>query len=127
MMGRKWMVVLGVVLLAAQVSAEETPVLKTTKDKVSYATGVDMGRRFQRQGIEVDHDLFLKGVKDGLSGGTLLMSDDDFHKSLKVFQTEQKMKYAERKRQQAELLRKQREKATTVGPSSTTPIAPANP
>ena len=48
------------------------------KDKVSYATGVEMVRSFQRQGVEVDRDLFLKGVKDGLSGGTLLMSDDEF-------------------------------------------------
>ena len=102
-------------LLAAQVSAEETPVLKTMKDKVSYATGVDMVRSFQRQGIEVDPDLFFKGVKDGLSGGTLLMSDDEFQKTLKVFQAEQKMKLAERKRQQAELMRKQRQASTMPG------------
>jgi FKBP-type peptidyl-prolyl cis-trans isomerase FklB len=119
-------VVLGIGLLAAPVFAEETPVLKSVKDKVSYATGVEMVRSFQRQGVEVDRDLFLKGVKDGLSGGTLLMSDDEFHKTLRIFQTEQKMKLAERKRQQAELLRKQREKATTVGPSPTTPIATDN-
>jgi FKBP-type peptidyl-prolyl cis-trans isomerase FklB len=74
-----------------------------------------MVRSFQRQGIDVDKDLFLKGVKDGLSGGTLLMSDDDFHKTLKVFQVEQKMKLAERKRQLAERLRKQRQTATVPG------------
>ena len=125
-MKREWMVVLGVVLLAAQVSAEETPVLKTMKDRVSYATGVEMVRSFQRQGIEVDKDLFLKGVKDGLSGGTLLMSDDDFHKTLRVFQTEQKMKLAEKKKQHAEQLRKQRQKATKKEPGSPAPIATDN-
>ena len=125
-MKRGWMMVLGVVLLAVQASAEETPVLKTMKDKVSYATGVDMVRSFQRQGIEVDKDLFLKGVKDGLSGGTLLMSDDDFHKTLKVFQVEQKMKLAERKRQLAERLRKQRQNATKGAPGSPAPIATDN-
>lgn len=125
-MKREWMVVLGVVLLASQVWAEETPVLKTVKDKVSYATGVDMGRHFKRQGVEVDPDLFLKGVKDGLSGGTLLMTDADLGDALKVFQTEQKMKLAERKRQQAELLRKQREKATKTAPGSTAPVATDN-
>ena len=94
-------------LLAVQVCAEEPPILKTQKDKLSYATGVDMARSFRRQGIEVDQDLFLRGVKDGLSGGALLMSDDELNKMLKVFQTEQKMKLAERKRQLAERKRKQ--------------------
>ena len=125
-MKRAWCVVLGIGLLAAPVRAEETPVLKTMKDKVSYATGVDMVRSFQRQGIEVEHDLFLKGVKDGLSGGTLLMSDDDFHKTLKVFQVEQKMKLAERKKQYAEKLRKQRQNATKGAPGSPAPIATDN-
>lgn len=112
-MNLKWMFVVGAVCIAAQVCAEETPVLKTMKDKVSYATGVDMVRSFQRQGVEVDPDLFLRGVKDGLSGGTLLMGDEEFHKTLKLFQTEQKMKLAERKKQQAELLRKQRDNTAT--------------
>jgi len=114
-MNRKWMLALGIVLMAAQVSAGETPALKTQKEKVSYAAGVDMARSLERQGVEVDRDLFLKGVKDGLSGGTLLLSDDDIKKMLKAFKTEQKMKLAERKYQQSEQLRKQREAAGLVG------------
>ena len=121
-----WLVVLGVILLAVSASAGDTTVLKTIKDKVSYATGVDMVRSFQRQGVEVDRELFLRGVKDGLSGGTLLMSDVEFHQTLNMFRTEQKMKLAERKRQQAELLRKQREDATKTGPGSLAPIATDN-
>jgi len=125
-MKREWMMVLGIVLLAAPVCAEETPVLKTMKDKVSYATGVEMARSFQRQGVEVDRDLFMKGVKDGLSGGTLLMSDDEFHKTLKVFQSWQKMKLAERKKQHAEQMRKQRQNTTKTAPGSPAPIATDN-
>ena len=125
-MKRGWMMVLGVVLLAAQVSAEEITVLKTMKDKVSYATGVEMARSSQRQGVEVDRDLFMKGVKDGFSGGTLLLSDDEYRKTLKVFQTVQKMKLAERKRQHAEQLRKQRQNATKGAPDSPAPMATDN-
>ena len=125
-MKREWMMVLGFVLLAAQVSAEETPVLKTMKDKVSYATGVDMVRSFKQQGVEVDRDLFLKGVKDGLSGGTLLMSHDDLANALSVFRTEQKMKLAERKRQQAETMRKQRQNTTKEAPGLPAPVATDN-
>ena len=125
-MKRKWMMVLGFVLLAAQVSAEDTPVLNTMKDKVSYATGVEMVRSFQRQGVEVDRDLFLKGVKDGFSGGTLLMSDDEFRKALKTFHTQQKMKAAERKTQYSEQMRKQRQNATKGAPDSPAPVATDN-
>jgi len=120
-MKRTWCVILGMGLLATPVWAEETPVLKTMKDKVSYATGVEMVRSFQRQGVEVDRDLFLKGVKDGFSGGTLLMSDDEYRKTLKVFQTEQKMKMAERKNQYAEQMRKKRQNATKGAPGSPAP------
>jgi FKBP-type peptidyl-prolyl cis-trans isomerase FklB len=101
--------------MAAQASAEEPPVLKTQKEKVSYAAGVDMARSLQRQGVEVDRDLFLKGVQDGLSGGSLLLSDDDINKTLKAFKTEQKMKLAERKYRQSEQLRKQRQAAALAG------------
>jgi len=124
MMNRKWLVVLGVLLLAAQAGAEEPPVLNTMKDKLSYAIGIDMVRSFQRQGIEVDRELFLKGVKDGLSGGTLLISDEDINRMLKMFRAEQKMKLAERKRQQSERLRNQRRNATTVEPGTAVPTAP---
>ena len=106
----------GAVLLAAQVSAEEPPALKTMKDKMSYATGADLVRSFERQGIEVDKDIFLRGVKDGLSGGTLLLSDEEINKLMKLFMGEQKKRYAERKRQKAELKAKQRDNTAIVPP-----------
>jgi hypothetical protein len=46
-MSLKWIAVLGVWLLAAQVSAQETPALKTQKDKVSYSVGVEVAKNFK--------------------------------------------------------------------------------
>ena len=40
-MTTRWMMILGVVLLAAQVAAQETPILKTEREKANYAIGVD--------------------------------------------------------------------------------------
>lgn len=114
-MKRRWMLVFGVALIAAQVSAEEAPTLKTVKEKLSYAAGADLVRSFQRQGVEVDKDLFLRGVKDGLSGGTLLLSDDEINKLMKTFTVEQKMRLAERKKKLAELKAKRRQTAATAG------------
>ncbi len=50
----KWLVVLGLGLLAVQAPAAEAPVLKTQKDKVSYGIGVDTARNLQRLGVQVD-------------------------------------------------------------------------
>ena len=84
----KWMAVLTIMFLAPQVSAEETPVLKTLKEKVSYGLGVDIGKNFKRQGIEADVDFVIKGLKDGLSGEKLLMSEEDLRIIMGAFQHE---------------------------------------
>jgi hypothetical protein len=70
----KWMAILGILLLATPVSAAETTVLKTQKEKVSYGIGVDMAKNFKQQGIDFDADILIKGFKDQFSGGKLLMT-----------------------------------------------------
>ena len=80
-----WIAVLGILLLAVQVSAEEAPVLKTQQDKVSYGIGVSMGKNLKRQGIKVNADLVVKGLKDALSGGKLLMSDGELRTTMLEF------------------------------------------
>jgi FKBP-type peptidyl-prolyl cis-trans isomerase FklB len=94
----KWIVVLGVLLLTAQVSAvsaEEAPVFKTKKDKLSYVIGVDMGRTLNRQGIEVDLDIVTRGLKDGLSGEKLLMTEAELRTTVNTLQIEIRRKQAE--------------------------------
>ncbi len=93
----KWIAVLGVVLLAAQVSAEEAPVLKTQQDKVNYGIGVSVGRNLKRQGIDVNADLVAKGMRDELAGSKLLMSNEDLQKTMTEFQMELQQKQAKAK------------------------------
>lgn len=88
----KWMMIPVFCLLAVQLGAQEAQVLKTQKDKVSYSFGADVVRNFKRQGIEVDADLFLRGIRDALSGGNLLMTDDEIRKTIVTFQAEMKQK-----------------------------------
>ena len=86
----KLMAVLGILLLAAQVCAAEPPALKTQKDKVSYGIGVDVARNFTRLGIEFDLDILIKGLRDGLSGEKLLMSETDLRATMNAYQSELK-------------------------------------
>jgi FKBP-type peptidyl-prolyl cis-trans isomerase len=56
-------------------------VLKTQKDKVSYALGMNMGKdlggKLKQGSVEVDQAILLRGVKDALSGSKLLLTDDE--------------------------------------------------
>jgi len=100
-MTMKWIAVLGGLLLAAPVSAQEAQVFKTQKDKMSYVVGVDMAKGLKGQGIEVEMDLLIKGLQDGMSGGKLLMSDDDFRKAKAMFHAELRRKQNEMRQNQA--------------------------
>ncbi len=95
-MKRTGMIVLGILLFAAQANAAESAALKTFEEKVSYGLGVDMARNLVRMGIAFDADTLMKGFKDELSGGKLLMTEEDLREIMSTH-------YAElaRKREQA--------------------------
>jgi FKBP-type peptidyl-prolyl cis-trans isomerase FklB len=88
------MAVLAVALLAAQAIAEEPLVLKTQKDRENYAIGVEMARNFKRQGIEVDLDIVMRGMKDVLAGDKLLLTDNDLLTTMNMFAAELRRKKA---------------------------------
>jgi FKBP-type peptidyl-prolyl cis-trans isomerase len=92
-MTRKWqgLAVLGVVLLTAQCAQEPTD-LKTEQDKVNYGIGVSLARNFKQQGMEVDVNLVVKGLKDELAGKKLLVSEDELRKTMIAYQQEMRGK-----------------------------------
>lgn len=89
-----WTVLLGSLLLPFHASAEETQVFKSPMDKVNYGIGVEVARNFKNQGIEVDLDMVIKGLKDGLSGEKLLISEKELRKTMTAFQSELRQKQA---------------------------------
>ena len=84
---------MGIGLLAAQVHAEEQQVFRSPMDQVNYGIGVEVVRNFKNQGIEVDLDMVIKGMKDGLSG-KILVSEKELRKTMTAFQTELRQKQA---------------------------------
>jgi FKBP-type peptidyl-prolyl cis-trans isomerase len=59
--------------------------LKTDQDKTSYSMGVDMGRNLHQQGIDIEPDVLAQGVKDGIAGGNLKMTDDEMKATMQAF------------------------------------------
>jgi Domain amino terminal to FKBP-type peptidyl-prolyl isomerase len=97
-------VVVGVGILAAQAGTAEEPILKSKKDKVSYAMAVGMAKTVQRQGVEIDVAVFSRGMYDVLQGGKLLMTQAEMKEVLAgvVSDMKEKQKRAQSKKKAAD-------------------------
>lgn len=73
-------------------------VLKTQKDKASYAIGLNIGKSMQKDAVDVDTAILLRGLKDGLAGSKPLLTDDEARASMVALQTDL------RKKQEAKML-----------------------
>ncbi|MGA9685109.1 MAG: FKBP-type peptidyl-prolyl cis-trans isomerase, partial [Candidatus Sulfotelmatobacter sp.] len=66
--------------------------LKTQTDKFSYAVGMKTGQRmaesFKRQSVPFDTNILARGLKDGLSGGKTLLTDEEAQAAIKAVQEE---------------------------------------
>lgn len=71
-------------------------VLKTDKDKASYAFGLNMGKGMKHDSVDLDAAIFFRGMKDGLAGGKSLLTDDEARAVITAFQTELRKQQQER-------------------------------
>ena len=62
---------------------------KTKKDTVSYIIGADVSRNIKQNGIDVNPELFYKGLKDAMTGvDSLIFNKTQVEKIMKAFQEE---------------------------------------
>jgi FKBP-type peptidyl-prolyl cis-trans isomerase FklB len=80
--------------------------LKTQKDKVSYAIGVNIGKNLHKDSVDVDPAIFLRGMKDAISGGKLLLTDDELKSTLTILQAGLQKQQQGTLRQAAEINKK---------------------
>jgi FKBP-type peptidyl-prolyl cis-trans isomerase len=83
--------------LSPAVAADET-VLKTEKDRTSYGIGVQTGRNLRRDGMDADLDLLVRGIKDGLAGNKLLVSEKELRQIMNTVQVEMRKKIVANRR-----------------------------
>ncbi len=70
--------------------------LKTQKEKLSYALGMNLGTNLHKQTVEVDPAIVLRGLKDALAAGKTLLSEDEARAALTQLQTEVRNKQQEK-------------------------------
>jgi len=76
----------------AKAAVPAAPVLKTPKDKVSYAIGADLAGRLKSQSIDVDPVLLARGLRDALAGTKPLMTQDEVRATLTDLQNQLRQK-----------------------------------
>ncbi len=64
-------------LVAAWAQAQDTAVLTTDREKVSYMIGADVGRSISAVGPDLDIPAFERAVKNAFAGGKPLLSDEE--------------------------------------------------
>ncbi len=93
-------------MLASSVGAGEPSAFKDQKEKVSYGIGVGVARDFNRRGVDLDVDSFLKGLRDELSGSKLLMTEKELDNTMDAYARELRLKKEEDDKVAAEQNRK---------------------
>jgi FKBP-type peptidyl-prolyl cis-trans isomerase FklB len=76
--------------------------LKTQKDKASYAIGLNIGRGLHRDSVDVDPAILSRGLRDGLSGGKTLLTDEEMKGAMTVLQSGLRKKQELRNKEQQE-------------------------
>lgn len=66
--------------------------LTTSKQKASYAIGMNWGTGLHRQNIDVDSAALIQGMKDALAGGKTLLTEDEARAALMQLQKEMQEK-----------------------------------
>lgn len=77
-------------------AAEEPKPLSTQKEKASYGVGMNVGRSFKSDLIDLDIDSFVRGFKDALAGTKSAVSEEDLEKAIAAMRDDVAKKSNER-------------------------------
>ena len=86
----------------------ETPQLTNYMDTVSYSVGVDIGKSFRLQEMDIDPDVMARGLNDAFSDKETSLTNEEVHSTLIRFRQEFQQK-------QREIAQRKAQAAAAVG------------
>lgn len=89
----KWPLLLAATLLSAGALADDAAPsrdgpFKDRKEQDSYAIGAQTGRTLRKDGVEIDTDMLVRGLRDGLGNGRLLLGEKELRAVMSHVQQE---------------------------------------
>jgi FKBP-type peptidyl-prolyl cis-trans isomerase FklB len=67
-------------------------VLKTEKEKASYAIGQNIGKAMKKDAVDIDPNILARGIKDAVTDAKPALTDEEAQAALQTFQVEMKAK-----------------------------------
>jgi FKBP-type peptidyl-prolyl cis-trans isomerase FklB len=108
-MKSRLIIIICMALAAGPVFAGEKVELKTQKDKISYAIGLDVGNGLKKNEVDVDPDIVAKAIKDVMSGNKPLMTELEVKTAIMDLQKDLQAKQQERAKVQGDKNKKEGE------------------
>ena len=75
--------------------------LKDRRDKISYSIGVNIGKSFKQQDMDLNLDVLFQGLKDARTGNKLLMGDQEMNDTLVAIRKETQERMAAKSAKEA--------------------------
>ena len=82
--------ILALGLLASQALAQEAaaPQFKDQREKVSYITGINVGNMIKNQDTDLDANMVMRGIQDGLNGIKPKLSAEEIQQAVQAYEAE---------------------------------------
>ena len=92
-------------LSAGLLRAADAPKLETTKDKVSYAIGMNVGMSLKKAGFDVDTAIIAAAMNDALKGNPPALSQEEAGTIMRAYQQEMAAKQQEKAKEASSKVR----------------------
>jgi FKBP-type peptidyl-prolyl cis-trans isomerase FklB len=83
-----WPLLVLATLVSTSALADDASPFKDRKEQDSYAIGAQTGRTLRKDNVEIDTEMLIRGLRDGLGNGKLLLSEKDLHAVMSHVQQE---------------------------------------
>ncbi len=74
--------------MTAPLFADGTNQLADENSRVSYAIGMMTGHQWKQQDLNFDPDIYARGIKDAMTGGTTLLTQEQAQQTIETFRKE---------------------------------------
>jgi FKBP-type peptidyl-prolyl cis-trans isomerase len=87
-MKSKWTLLAVGLVMSASALATDTSPFKDQKEQESYAIGAQTGRTLKKDNVDIDEAMLIRGLKDGLGGDRMLLSEKELRAVMSRVQQE---------------------------------------
>ncbi len=106
-MNKRFFIIMWCIVFAAgPVFGQEKNELKTDKDKLSYALGASMAHNLKQYEVDLDIDMYIKGLKDAFSGKKELLTEQEMASIIAKTQEDVKSRMQEKAMEKIEKTKK---------------------